>query len=401
MRRKEKVQWALIGVIILATAIFLFVRNRDTEKDTRVWITRPESGTKKETVAFSLEDDSEEWTLEVTSRERTEEEIREAFSETVRILQEFFGIKNEGDCPVLSDSVVLPGGVPETGVDIRWSSSDDEVVTRDGTVNRAHLTEAREVYLQARMSYEEEDREHWFAVKVLPYEAGSKEVLLYDAQEELRELEQRTAGEDGFYLPETIGPVAVGRPEEPGFPWGILAVGIVFVPFALMFSKHRETEKKRKHREEELLTEYPRLITKLTLYTGAGMSLRGSFERLGAEYRAKAEKAGKRNAIAEEILVLVGELKNGTSEARAYEAFGRRIALKPYLRCASLLVSQLQKGSGGLRKNLENEVRLAWEMHRERAAKKGEEGQTKLLFPMMGMLFLVMAVVMIPAFFSM
>jgi len=99
--------------------------------------------------------------------------------------------------------------------------------------------------------------------------------------------------------------------------------------------------------------------------------------------------------------MLVGELKNGTSEARAYEAFGRRISLKPYLRCASLLVSQLQKGSGGLRKNLENEVQLAWEMHREQAAKKGEEAQTKLLFPMMGMLFLVMAVVMIPAFFTM
>ena len=54
-----------------------------------------------------------------------------------------------------------------------------------------------------------------------------------------------------------------------------------------------------------------------------------------------------------------------------------------------------------MRKGLQEEVRLAWEMHREHAAKKGEEAQTKMLFPMMGMLFLVMAVVMIPAFFSM
>ena len=400
MSKKEKLQWVLIGVIILVTAVFLLVRNRDTKEDTRVWITRPESGTKKEAVAFRLEETSEEWTLEVASRERTEEERNEAFSETVRILNKFFGIEKE-ESAMLSDSVELPQSVPETGVDIRWSSSDDTVITRDGMLHREQLKEAREVYLQARMSYGSEEREHWFAVKVLPYEEGSKEALLYGAREELRVLEQKTVGEAGFYLPETIGPVAVGRPEEPGVPWGILGVGILFVPFVVMFSKRQEKEKERKRREEELLTEYPRLITKLTLYTGAGMSLRGSFERLGAEYRAKAEKAGKRNAIAEEILVLVGELKNGTSESRAYEAFGRRIGLKPYLRCASLLVSQLQKGSGGLRKNLENEVRLAWEMHRERAAKKGEEGQTKLLFPMMGMLFLVMAVVMIPAFFSM
>lgn len=400
MSKKEKIQWALIGVIVLMTAVFLLLRNREEEEDTRVWITRPESGIKKETVALRLEEDSEEWTLEVASRERTEEEVREAFSETVCILNEFFGIEKDG-CAVLSESVVLPQVIPETGVDIRWSSSDYEVITKDGTVHREHLKDPCEVYLQAGMSYGTEEREHWFAVKVLPYEEGSKEALLYVAREELRALEQKTTGEEGFYLPDAIGPVTVGRPEESGFSWGILAVGILLIPFVLICSKHREKEKERKQREEELLTEYPRLITKLTLYSGAGMSLRGSFERLGAEYRAKAEKAGKRNAIAEEILVLVGELKNGTSEARAYEAFGRRIGLKPYLRCASLLVSQLQKGSGGLRKNLENEVRLAWEMHRERAAKKGEEGQTKLLFPMMGMLFLVMAVVMIPAFFSM
>ena len=46
-------------------------------------------------------------------------------------------------------------------------------------------------------------------------------------------------------------------------------------------------------------------------------------------------------------------------------------------------------------------MRLAWELHRDRAEKKGEEAQTKLLFPMMGMLFLVMALIMVPAFFSM
>jgi len=150
-----------------------------------------------------------------------------------------------------------------------------------------------------------------------------------------------------------------------------------------------------------LLAAYPRLVTKLTLYIGAGMSLRSAWERLAADYRTESEQAGKRSAVAEEVFLLAGELKNGIPEARAYENFGRRIGLKPYARCGALLVNQLQKGGGSLRAGLEAEVALAWELHRERAAKKGEEAQTKLLFPMMGMLFLVMAVVMIPAFFTM
>jgi len=149
------------------------------------------------------------------------------------------------------------------------------------------------------------------------------------------------------------------------------------------------------------MTAYPQLITKLTLYIGAGLSLRGAWERLAADYREKAQISENPSCVGDEVLLLAGELKNGASEAKAYEEFGRRIGLKPYQRCASLLVSRLQKGSGDLRKSLETEVRLAWETYREQVTKKGEESQTKLLFPMMGMLFLVMAVIMIPAFFAM
>lgn len=400
MSKKEKIQWMLIGAIVIATALFLWVRESGTEGTERIWIARPENETKKQSIAMVLEEKQEEWTLEVAPRRRTEEEIDTAFSESIRILNAAFGIGDDGKV-VWTDSIALPQRIEETGVEIRWNSTAPEVLSKDGVIQREHLKETCGVNLQARLSFAEEEREHWFAIEVPPYEEGSREALLYGAKKELQSLEEETAGEDGFYLPEEIGAVSVGLPEEADTTWAVIVIAVLFLPFALFFTKHQEKEKEKKRRADELLAAYPQVITKLTLYTGAGLSLRGAWERLAAEYRTKAEKTGKQNAISEEIFILAGELKNGTSEARAYEAFGRRIALKPYMRCASLLVSQLQKGSGGLRKSLEGEVQLAWEMHRERAAKKGEEAQTKLLFPMMGMLFLVMAVVMIPAFFSM
>ena len=400
MGKKEKIQWMLIGAIVIATVLFLWVRDNGKGEEERIWISRPESEARKQPVAMKLEETQEEWMLEVAPRRRTEEEIETAFSETIRRLNASFGIGDDGKV-VWTESVELPQQMEETGVEIRWNSTDSEVLSKEGTVRREHLNETCEVNLQARLYFAEEEREHWFAIEIPPYEKGSREALLYEAKEELQDLEEKTAGEEGFYLPEEIGAIAVGLPEQSDATWAVVATIIVFIPFAVFFSKHQEKEKKKKQREDELLAAYPQVITKLTLYTGAGLSLRGAWERLATEYRAKVEKSGKKNAISEEIFLLAGELKNGTSEARAYEAFGRRIALKPYMRCASLLVSQLQKGSGGLRKSMEGEVELAWEMHREQAAKKGEEAQTKLLFPMMGMLFLVMAVVMIPAFFSM
>ena len=400
MSKKEKIQWAVIGLVVLVAVVFLWVRERNDAEAERLWIARPENGTKKQSVALYVEDAAEEWMFDVESRQRSEEEIETAFAESIRILDGILGIEN-GEPATVTESVLLPQVISETGVEVRWSSSDNDVITKDGAVQRTHLKEVCAVNLQARLSFAGEDREYWFAVKVPPYEAGSKEALLYEAQEKLRSLERETSKEEGFYLPERIGEVTVGLPEESDSAVGLLIGAGLCLPFVLVFVKRREKEKERKQRDDELMAEYPRLITKLTLYIGAGLSLRGAWERLATEYRTKENSEGDGSAVREEILILAGELKNGASEARAYEAFGRRIGLKPYLRCASLMVSQLQKGSGGLRKNLEGEVRLAWEMYRERASKKGEEAQTKLLFPMMGMMFLVMAVVMIPAFFTM
>ena len=400
MGKKEKIQLGIIGVIVVATTVFLWLRDGETKESEGVWIARPESGTKQQTVVMELEEESEEWSFSVESREKSPEEIEAAFAETVELLEAQLGFSENGTATV-TESFSLPQYVEETGVDIRWQSSDATVITKEGQVHRDGLTESCRANLQARMYFGGEDREHWFAVEVLPYEEESKEALLYRAKETLEQLEQETAGEEGFYLPEAVGKVKVGLPEESGALLDLLLAAVVLLPFGVLLSKRQEKEKEKKNREEALLAAYPRLMTKLTLYIGAGMSLRGAWERLAAEYRTESEQTGKRSAVAEEVFILAGELKNGIPEARAYENFGRRIALKPYTRCGALLVNQLQKGGGSLRTGLEAEVALAWELYRERAAKKGEEAQTKLLFPMMGMLFLVMTVVMIPAFFTM
>lgn len=400
MKKKEKVQWCAVAVIVIATAGILWFRGRGTKEEARIWIARPENGTKYETISVTLDEVAEDWTLEVEPRKKTAEEIEEAFSETVRNIYRRLGVE-EGGKAVLTESVELPDYDSETGVDIRWNSSEPSVVSKVGTVQRAPLKGPCEITLRACMRYGGESREHWFYAEVPPYEAGSREAVLYQAGEYLSDLEKETQESDGFYLPEAIGEVAVGTKEDAGSVFKWIIAGALFLPLAVVIAKRQEKEQERKKREEECMTAYPQLITKLTLYIGAGLSLRGAWERLAADYRGKTETPGKTDPVEEEVLLLVGELKNGTSEAKAYEEFGRRIGMKPYLRCASLLVSQLQKGSGILRKSLEGEVRLAWELYREQVTKKGEEAQTKLLFPMMGMLFLVMALIMIPAFFAM
>lgn len=397
MKKKEKVQLVLTAAVVAVTAVILFLRRGTGEEEAeRIWIGRPESGSRQVELLLQGNESERPFSMNVEAKRRTAEELEEAFSETIRLLEE--GLRPEKIR--VTEELALPQMIEETGVKVRWQSSDEEVIRRDGTIQRGGLTEPTEVTLCARLTLEEECREVWFPVTVLPYTPESEEARYYEAEEVLLSLEAETEEEAGFFLPEKVEGITVSLPEKTLPVGALFAAAVVLLPLLVVAAKHQEKEKERKERERVFLEEYPRLITKLTLYVGAGMSLRGAWERIGSEYRDRTGRE-KKNPVYEEVLVLTGELRNGKSEAGVYEAFGRRVGLKPYLRCAALLISQLQKGSGGLREGLEAEVRLAWELHREQAEKKGEEAQTKLLFPMMGMLFLVLAIVMLPAFLSM
>jgi hypothetical protein len=65
------------------------------------------------------------------------------------------------------------------------------------------------------------------------------------------------------------------------------------------------------------------------------------------------------------------------------------------------VAQNLKKGSEGIIDILEQESMEALEQRKEMALRQGETVGTKLLFPMMIMLGLVMGIIMIPAFMTM
>lgn len=159
----------------------------------------------------------------------------------------------------------------------------------------------------------------------------------------------------------------------------------------------RDLYDKVNKRNREMLLDYPEIINKFTLLVGAGMSLSNAWGRITKEYKEKGRQ--KRYAY-EEMSITYGELLLGISEPIAYERFGRRAKLLPYLRFSSLLVQNLKKGSSDLLHSLELEAAQAFEERKELAKRMGEEAGTKLLVPMMLMLMLVLTVILVPAFIS-
>ena len=115
-----------------------------------------------------------------------------------------------------------------------------------------------------------------------------------------------------------------------------------------------------------------------------------------ADYR----KSGRQRFAYDEMLLTLREMENGIPEVRAYERFGKRCKLLPYMRFSGVLVQNLQKGAKGALHLLEQEAITAFAERKEAAKKKGEEAGTKLLLPMFGLLGIVLVIVMFPAFWK-
>ena len=156
-----------------------------------------------------------------------------------------------------------------------------------------------------------------------------------------------------------------------------------------------------KKRKEQMLLDYPEIINKFTLLVNAGMTVKQAWSKLTEDYEKKilSSQLKKRYAY-EEMLVTVRELKLGVPESIAFEQFGRRVGLLPYIKFGSLIAQNIKKGSKGLSELLSKEASEAFEERKELAKRLGEEAGTKLLAPMMIMLLIVFIIILIPAFQS-
>ena len=176
----------------------------------------------------------------------------------------------------------------------------------------------------------------------------------------------------------------------------VLALLICLPVFWRMQQKKEQTL-----RREQLLLDHPAVVNQFMLLLGAGLSVRKVIERLVSEYEKKCQRGGKKRYVYEELGVAMRQMHDGVSETKAVECFGRRCLLQQYLRFSSLITQNMKKGAEGMLAILETEAMDSLERRKEHALQLGEKAGTRLLFPMMLMLLIVMGIIMVPAFMTM
>ena len=295
-------------------------------------------------------------------------------------------------------------GIPDEPVDIAWELDRYDVMNIQGEITEEALEEEGTlVTLSALLTYREDETRqarHQCTVCLYPRTLKPGEAREQKIREELTEAEAKDREDKIWHLPRTIGGKAVSYYRQMDSRGAVL-IGMALITGILLLAQKKQKEMQEEtQRSRQLLRDYPEIVGKLTLYLGAGMTVKRAFRKVVEDYERQKETTGVRCAY-EEMQKTLREMESGHTEAESYENFGRRCKVQAYLRFGALLSQNLRKGTRGLTQLLKMESIQAFEDRKARARRLGEEAGTKLLLPMFLMLAVVLVIVIVPAFLSM
>lgn len=341
-----------------------------------------------------------EYDFLVNERLYSAEEANELFERASKEAEQLI-LKDNPTFDEIRDDINLIDSVPGYPFLISWKLDNFELMHSDGSLETDKIPkEGALVNVTAIYKYNEQTWQQEFVMRLLPKALSPKERIAKNLGDLLKEADGKTTYDEKIQLPTDLeGEKIIWSEQVEDNSILILALAIIGACLCYMV-KDRELKAEMEKRNLQMLTDYPQLVSELVLYLGAGMTVRNIFEKLGKNYIKEREKGEEKRFVYEELVRTCRELASGISEAEAYERFGARCASQQYSRLSTLLSQNLRKGNGELLRVLNEESKNAFNEKMDTVRKLGEEAGTKLLFPMILMLLVVMVMIMIPAYMA-
>ena len=391
---KKKKYFVILVLTILLSLIFFIFEQMDGAEHTKVVRNGYGEGKKIESYELKIGNETETIDIEVGEREYNHEEIQKVFDELLNELDQIVLGENESWDRVEKD-LQLISYVEDYPVQIQWELSSYNVVSMDGTIQDEGLVdEGTLIELRGILTYGEESAVYVRNARIFPPSGTNKEKLLYEVKREVKKEEENTRGKAWFSLPQELSGQKLEWKKKRESKWYFVLILGVGVMAYLLYREWKRTKQKDKEMKDELLREYPGLISKFTMLLGTGATVKNTWEKI-------VQSQEERGIVAKEMKMTLQEMKSGISEMEAYERFGKRCQLPVYLKFGTLLSQNVRKGGKGLSSLIQVEAMQAFEERKSIAKRHGEEAGAKLLMPMLGMLLVVLVMVMFPAFLNM
>lgn len=357
-------------------------------------------GERQETYKVTVGDilKNESLDIEVGEEEYTVEEIRRVFKRTMDQLEKIVLADNKSADHVESNLNFI-GEMPDVPIRIVWETDRSEIINAQGEIQEENLSkEGEQVEIKGCLSYGEEECMYVMNVMVYPKTLSKKEKILTEIQNKVRSSDRKSKNKSAMHLPDEVGGEKIiwKKTTDYTFLYILVLGGVCTVA---IYTREKEEKKKReKQRREQMIIDYPEIISQLSLLIGSGMTIKNAWKKILFHYENRKKKEVR--FAYEEMYCAMREMQGGMTESESYERFGKRCGISSYMKLGTTLSQNVRKGAKGLTELFEKETKEALETRKQRAKQYGEKAGTKLLLPMSMMLIVVLVIVIVPAFLS-
>ena len=384
--------------LIVIAGFILFILCSTFLNNTKLsgYIERPyvdEDDTEVKIEVEGLLEGSQKIEIPVSKRVYTNEEVKEAMKKGMDEILKILPGENTSLQNITTDLNPV-SELSDLGLSLKWDFGDGDIVDIKGKVENENLSESVDIDIGVTLSYESYEESYVIPARVMPKPLTADESLIKRFKDYISVADKKSAGESGFYLPESFEGKKLVYHLEDSMNFHLIWIMGIIVAILLYLREKNNDRQKLEKKKRELLKDYPDIVSKLIVFIGAGLSVRQSWEGIVKDY--ESEKKEKRYAY-EEMAKSLARLKTGTPENVVYKEFGRSCLLRQYMKLASLLEQNRKSGISTLSTLLGMESQSAWEERLNLAKREGEELNTKLLLPLFMMLLIVMMMIIVPA----
>lgn len=392
---KYKTKVVMTGCVGMAVSVLLLICSL-WEQQPLTELSRPGKGADSVTEHLQVQIGEDKTPIDVTVAavpyDRKEEQTR--IREASKNLETIFLGQNTSLDHVTMD-LHMPTQIWDSEVTVQWYLDSWKYLEPDGTLKNEGLEEPVWIQVQALLNFGEENLTWNRTIQICPPEAPDTAMMVRMLQYQLQECQ---AGyEETVQLPAEVSEQAVTwyPQRDTRWLWTTLLTGAALC--GLWTGKKREDEQRQQKYERKMQLSYPDIVNRLSLYMGAGISIRHAWERIIRGYEKQRQMTGNSEDAYEQMKLALRQMQNGVAETVAYEKFGMDCRLSSYLKLGTLLSQNLRLGTGNLAEMLKAEAKDAFEDRKALARKIGEECESRLLLPMLLMLLSILIMIMYPA----
>lgn len=173
-----------------------------------------------------------------------------------------------------------------------------------------------------------------------------------------------------------------------------LSVGLVVLGIVMIYVNLMGLGSKVEERHRQITMDMPDLTNKIVILTGAGMTLRQALFKISQDLSTE-------RPLYTELNKTMKMLEKGETAEAAFDYFMTRCNMPEIRRFVSILLLNMQRGGSDISRALSEIGKEQWVARTNAAKRYAEEASTKLLFPMMLMLFSVILLTVAPAVLGM